>query len=361
MSVNGSVVMLLLFGFSIWSDVTAGEGEEIEWVFQDKSSKRPDLHAEIPDGLLINGINDYDMNTHTTPLLNAVTAGHIDAVKQLIKGGANSNLPDGEGRSALFIACERGFYEPASLLLDAGAEVESRSLDSRTPLYVACQSGYVDVARMLLAAGASVDASVRAGMTPLMIASLKGYSDIVAALLVGGADINRRNDRGECALLLATISPATVAIQIEVGASESNTDPASSTGVNVEPDCLQILIDAGATIDAADVDGKTALIMAAIRGGGGQRHSYLVQRLINANANIDATDTIGYSALTYAMVCDLYMRSIPHYTFFNITIVWYIYFIYLGTRLPRRISIITFCRGRDPGSFWGPNGTCNEN
>lgn len=268
---------------SCHGDSTTAQDFDPEWNFKNKK----DLHAEIPDGLVIEGIDDYD-SSGMTPLLNAVAAYHTEAVKQLLKGGADANKPDGDGHSPLLAASERGAYDIVSLLLDRKADVAACDRAGRSALYVASQGGHADVARLLLRHGASPDAQGRAGMAALMVAALKGYSTAVKALLESGADPNLANDSGETALVLVAISPA-ISVAIE---------PAEGQGSG-EPDCLQLLIDARADVDATDVDRRTALMKAAERG-----RTLVVERLLAAGAVVDLKDKLGKTALVYAMVCD---------------------------------------------------------
>jgi hypothetical protein len=124
------------------SRLAAAQPDEFEPEINFKNKK--DLFADIPDGLLVEGINDYDASG-MTPLLNAVEACHTEAVRQLLRGGANPNMQDGDGNSPLLVASERGYYEIASMLLEHRADVSPRNTEGRTALYAASQSGYVEV------------------------------------------------------------------------------------------------------------------------------------------------------------------------------------------------------------------------
>ena len=59
--------------------------------------------------------------------------------------------------------------------------------------------------------------------------------------------------------------------------------------------CVQLLLDAGATVDAPDEEGVTALLVSASAG-----HSKVVKALIAAGADINSTDADGMSALFMA-------------------------------------------------------------
>lgn len=281
-------VILCLIGSGCGQRGDHGPGHRPEFNAEINFKNKKHLHAEIPDGLRVDGVNEYD-SQRMTPLLNAVTACHVDAVRQLIKAGANPNMPDGQGNSPILIASERGFYDIAVMLLEIKADLSIRNTESKTPLYAASQSGHAELVRLLLSSGAAPDTKARTGMTPLMVAALKGYSRVVEILLLAGADPNVTNDSSENALVLAAISPV-AGIAVEVGAEGEVERPEM-------PDALQLLINAKSNLDAMDIDGRTALMKVASRG-----RVAMAQRLVAAGADLDAVDFIGKTALTYALV-----------------------------------------------------------
>src|SRR5207342_300293 len=60
--------------------------------------------------------------TAFTPLLFAVRAGSLDAVRLLLDAGANVNDLLSDGESALVVATANAHWEVANLLLDRGAD-----------------------------------------------------------------------------------------------------------------------------------------------------------------------------------------------------------------------------------------------
>ena len=68
--------------------------------------------------------------------------GDRDAVKTLLKQGADVNAAQGDGMTALHWAARKGDAELAQMLLYAGANVKATTrLGGYTPLYLAGQSG----------------------------------------------------------------------------------------------------------------------------------------------------------------------------------------------------------------------------
>lgn len=69
---------------------------------------------------------DHVNNIQWTALIEAIVLGdggphHVACVRLLVDAGANVNLADGNGRSPLSLALERGYTKMADILKDAGA------------------------------------------------------------------------------------------------------------------------------------------------------------------------------------------------------------------------------------------------
>ena len=87
-----------------------------------------------------------------TPLLAAITKGHIEVVKILLKAGADINERDPfSGTTSLVSALAHEKPEIAQLLLDSGADVSVRDYDDGTALDVAIELGYNDIAETIRA------------------------------------------------------------------------------------------------------------------------------------------------------------------------------------------------------------------
>jgi len=126
------------------------------------------------------------------PIADAAQRGDIEAVRQLVRAGADVNAPQGDGMSALHWAAERGDAELTRLLVYAGAHVEAGTRIGRyTPLHLASRQARREVAQVLLEAGANPMArSTNSGATPLHLAAASGDRNIVSAMLAKGADPN---------------------------------------------------------------------------------------------------------------------------------------------------------------------------
>jgi ankyrin repeat protein len=182
------------------------------------------------------GLEDYSVR-RSTPLLEAVREGKLDATKVLIGRGADINVIDVSGWDVTHHACFGGHLEILKLIREHGlktthrVEVESTILraasclhiaafnghsdileyllihcgdshsanevaeDNITVLYVAVSGSFLDTVSTLIDYGADVEIS-RNGKTPLHLASEQGLEDITRLLLSAGADLEKRDSKG---------------------------------------------------------------------------------------------------------------------------------------------------------------------
>ena len=152
----------------------------------------------------------------SSPVADAAMKGDRDAVRGLLKQGADVSAAQGDGMSALHYAAERGDVEMTDMLVYAGANVAATTrIGQYTPLHLASQSGNAAVVQALLKAGASVGArTTTTGVTPLHLAAAAGSADVVKILLERGADANAKDaEWGQTPLIYAAAQNRAEAIR----------------------------------------------------------------------------------------------------------------------------------------------------
>jgi ankyrin repeat protein len=107
---------------------------------------------------LKNALQTIDVNVKdgrgSTPLIIATYYNSLDAVKNLLEAGADTELKDGMGNTALMGVCFKGYTETAKLLLEHGADVAATNGSNNTALTFAAMFGHNELIKLLLANGA---------------------------------------------------------------------------------------------------------------------------------------------------------------------------------------------------------------
>ena len=104
-------------------------------------------------------------------LNEAITAGDLGAVWQLLDNGVDVHAPDIFGQTPMFVAVRDGQAEIVQLLISRGVDVNTpvEKFNGRGPLYYAADYGHPEVARVLLDAGARIDAVENHGQSALWV------------------------------------------------------------------------------------------------------------------------------------------------------------------------------------------------
>ena len=150
-----------------------------------------------------------------SPVADAAMHSNYDAVRSLLREGADVNTAQGDGMTALHWAAVNGQHDTAKMLLYAGANLRATTrLHAYTPLHLASRSGHSSTVKLFLESGADATVTTTTGVTPLMLAASSGSSDAVAALIVGQGDVNaRETGRGQTALMFAAAYDRTEAVR----------------------------------------------------------------------------------------------------------------------------------------------------
>lgn len=173
-------------------------------------------------------------------LLDASSKGDVGKVRSLVAVGADINVRDRNGDSALERAADKGCLDIVKFLVEKGAEVNNYNADNWTPLMSACNRGYFEVVKFLVENGASIDFAARFGKfderTPLMQAAFCGHEEIVKLLIEKGADAGYTNKKGETALSLAAAKGRNKIVSLLEGSAG---DSFGKTFGPVDPDKLE--------------------------------------------------------------------------------------------------------------------------
>jgi len=146
----------------------------------------------------------------------AARQGDREAVRELLRKGADVNAAEGDGMTALHWAASNGSVEMTKMLVAAGAKLDVVTrIGGHTPLHVAAENGAGDVMKALVDAGANVTAVTSTGVTPLHLAAESGTVVGMTALLGKGADVNARESAwGQTPLMFTAAKGRVEAIKV---------------------------------------------------------------------------------------------------------------------------------------------------
>ena len=254
-----------------------------------------------------------------TPLMYAARQNAIDAGRALLAAGADLNLKDPDGTTALVIAIINAQYDFAAMLLESGADPNVVDTDAGMgPLYAAIDmhrlavghgrpnprsSGAldsVDIVRMLLEHKADPnarlkavimqrqhtagDAALGAGATPVMRAAKSGDVGMLRLLLGAGADPKITMPNGATALMFAAglgwRDGSPIAPSYDQGAPEEAIE------------AIRLLMSAGLDVNATNTSGDTALHVAVA----GRASEPIIRFLLEQGANPRAVNKRGQTA-----------------------------------------------------------------
>ena len=251
-----------------------------------------------------------------TCLQAAAKNGHLDCVRLLLEAGAELKDPPSRKRgiSTITAAIESRNTELVRFLLQFGLGV-NRNEYEQSPLGAAAAQGSLEIVSLLITAGADVNECCNtsedysSGETPLQVAAVKGNMAIATRLLEAGArhDIQFFRPESRSALQCAVQGDCTSLVELLLAkrtyTSEESLDRSialsqamSKWPINV--DIVSALLNANVNVNyvPAHYPRHPPLHSAAQAGS-----IELVQLLLEAGANVNATDFFGGTILECAL------------------------------------------------------------
>uniref|UniRef100_A0A671YG43 Ankyrin repeat domain 52 n=1 Tax=Sparus aurata TaxID=8175 RepID=A0A671YG43_SPAAU len=169
---------------------------------------------------------EVESNIPVSPLHLAAYYGHCEALRLLSETLVSLDVRDIDGRTALYLAAQRGFASCVEVLLKHEASYTLKEhkhkwtalhaagvfvclqflfllfVVYRTALMLAALGRHTDCVHILLEKGANADAADKKGFTALHRAAMLGSEDCVSALLEHGASALCRDSQGRTPLHL---------------------------------------------------------------------------------------------------------------------------------------------------------------
>jgi len=307
-------------------------------------------HADVVEVLLAHGADVRARSNVWTQVVKTTAdqKSHPDYIVDIAQGGY----------TPLLFAARVGDLLSAKLLLDAGADVDAAAPYGTSPLVLAAHSGHGELAVWLLEKGADPNAA-GAGYSALHAATLRHDAKLAGALLIHGADPNAplrrstpaRRQSADFHLPPAFVGATPFWLAARYGQAEimrllmkHGADPrfvhhldfwgqgagygvahfiegdtttlmaaagmggrvSSGEGLVPVPDpdqveamtleAVKVATESGVDLNAANVDGNTALHSLAARG-----YDAVVRFLVEKGAKLDVTNKKGQTPLAAAM------------------------------------------------------------
>jgi cytohesin len=219
----------------------------------------------------------------------------LGEVKRLLAEGADPNLANRFGFTALHEAVTVRNAAMLGAMLDAGANANAEFGEGETVLMTAARTGDLDSVRLLLSHGADVNASERwHGQTALMWAAIENQADVVKVLIEAGAEIDARSTKHDWVPI--SYSEGNVPKTRDLGGLTALQFAARQGSV----EAVQALLEAGADANLTEPMYQLTPLQLAIVNG----HYTLAKSLIDRGVGVDdgslyiAIDTrnLGYYA-----------------------------------------------------------------
>lgn len=233
---------------------------------------------------------DATLSDGSTALLYAAYEGDTELVGKLLAAGADPNRGNEYGSFPLSEAVQQGSVEVVALLLEHDADPNQANLEGETALMVAARQGDLATARLLLEHGADVNAKEQwGGQNALMWASAQSQPEMMKLLIAAGANLD---EHGAARLWDRRIMNEPRPKDMNKGGFNPLLYAARQGCI----ECVQVLAEAGADLNATDPDRISPLNLALIN-----LHFDTAAALIEAGADVNQWDLFGRAPLYNAL------------------------------------------------------------
>lgn len=281
-------------------------------------------HEEIITILLCHPSIDLKIRDKNgnTPFASALTIRNHRAAQRILDRLPNAaEQMDSRGRNFLHLAIMKDDLESVLFLLAIQVDVNSRVHDANqsTPLHLAALSRNEMITRNLILAEARINERDAVQKTPLHIAAERGNLPAVSALLQNGADFDAMDGEGNNALHIAVRCGHLPIVRELLIESSVNAEAVNHKGRNPLHELSRTGEDNNAAaicelfiecmpkypINAPDMDGNTALLLAFMRG-----QSPLCKVLVKNGACLGTENRDGISIFNFKLATDQLLHKL---------------------------------------------------
>ena len=237
-----------------------------------------------------------------TPLMNAALYVNFQAVKNLIKRGADPSLVDNGGWNSLHFAAKGGDTDIIALIHSHLLKIGSKTGEGYTPLMVAAFSGKLNAVEWFLEKGATVNCVDNTGWNTLHYAAQGGDTDIISLIHIHLPNIESKTGEGCTPLMVAVFYGKLHALQwfLEKGAAVTCEDNRGWNTLHYaaqggDTDIISLIHTHLPNIESRTNGGTRPLMVAAFCG-----KLHAVQWFLEKGAAVTYKDNRGWNTLHYA-------------------------------------------------------------
>lgn len=257
---------------------------------------------------LINKVNSV-YGDGVTPLINAVIKRRMNAIKLLLKAGADVNAGDSNKKTPLMYAAEKNLIDYLHVFIEAGAAVNAKDTVNNTAAIYAVIKNKPEALVLLIEKGIDLDINGFDKKTALIYAVEKKNNEMVTLLLNAGADVNGKDSSNWTPLIYAvekklynlaeTLLNAGANINCKI--SSYGYTPLMIAAKKGDVTMVQQLLARGAKIHLVSYQwsGNKTALMLACAAGKTEVVALLLEKMLSEKVKIDKEDYYCRTALDY--------------------------------------------------------------
>ncbi len=219
------------------------------------------------------GIFDRILYSKEDLLIKAIENDDTPKVNKFLSKGANVNVENQEGMTALWMAIVKDHVELFNFLIENQSKIDFTRYDTPCLVYAATK-GNIQIVKALVKLGADVNAQDADGHTALYEAVTHKKFKVVKYLIQQGANVDVQYQHGFTALVFAIRFKSNKIFKVLLEANADVNIIPSTDGYTAlfqsvcynDPDALKQLIKAGADINHKNNDGEKAIRISAREG-----------------------------------------------------------------------------------------------
>ncbi|RLV94399.1 hypothetical protein DV515_00013177 [Chloebia gouldiae] len=234
----------------------------------------PRIHRShsIHEGEGLPGLYSIAEDPSTCDIVKATQYGMLERCKELVEAGYDVRQPDKENVTLLHWAAINNRQELVKYYISKGAVVDQLGGDlNSTPLHWAIRQGHLPMVMLLLKCGADPSLIDGEGFSSIHLAVLFQHMPIIAYLIAKGQNIDTADLNGQTPLMLTAqkaIGPEPMRFLLKFNPSLNAVDNVQKNTAlhwaiaSGNSSAVDLLLEAGASLDIKNVKGKTPLDIA---------------------------------------------------------------------------------------------------